>query len=581
MMLLLLGMSTFSCQKTFDLLPEDALDYSQAYQNVFDADAAVLGLYGKVTRIADKYLVLNELRADLEDVTPQADNYLREINDHNVSASNPWANPRPYYEIIINCNDVMHNFDLMLANKRLLQADYNIRYSEVAALRTWLYLQLGIHYGTVPYITDPLQSIEAAKDESKYPKLSFDELLTKLIDVMQGLPTLTRIPAGTSLLLPIDGYAPAKIFINKEQLMGDLYLWKGNYPQASHYYKKLFNYNGGDPVQNNDAYAALTLGSNGSDLSTAGSSWNKIFTQGFGERVQNNEIINQIPFDRNFAPVNPFIKLYAPNSYLIKPSDKAIQNWRNQTRTDGSPSDNARGEGVSYTRVGTNTYIKKIIPNYNPVNQFETTGKWIISRGGDLTLKFAESANRDGRDSLAYAFVNSRIRDVYARVVAPSVVNKTNEMQSFDSNPDYYFDARFGDSPNYRRLWSYQLGVRLRANLAETKVDSSQFFDMSVPGVKSYINYHKPFLPGKEAAFRTAMEDIMIAEWALESAFEGHRWPTLIRHALRREKETPGSGRAFLRDVIADKFIAAGKPVPAGVNALGTDVKNWYLPFNF
>jgi hypothetical protein len=167
--ILMLCISTFSCKQTFDLLPEDALDYSQAYRNVFDADAAVMGLYGKLVTVADKYMVLNELRADLEDVAENSDTFLREINDHNVSATNPWANPKEYYGLILNCNDVLKNFDIMLANKRMSQTDYNIRFSEVGALRSWLYLQLGIHYGSVPYITDELQSIEAAQDQTKYP----------------------------------------------------------------------------------------------------------------------------------------------------------------------------------------------------------------------------------------------------------------------------------------------------------------------------------------------------------------------------------------------------------------------------
>src|SRR5690606_16809202 len=167
------------------------------YQNVNDADAAVWGIYGKFVGIAGKYMVLNELRADLEDVTPQSTKYIREINDHNVSDENPWADPKPFYEIIINCNDVLSNFDKMLADKRILQADYDIRYSEVGAVRTWVYLQLGIHYGTVPYVTDPLSSIADVKDESKYPRITFTQLLTNLAQFAEALPNKDPIVSGS------------------------------------------------------------------------------------------------------------------------------------------------------------------------------------------------------------------------------------------------------------------------------------------------------------------------------------------------------------------------------------------------
>ncbi len=72
--LLLLVAVVFStgCKKVFDIKPKDTLDQSQMYQNVYDADAAVLGIYGKFMGLADRYVILNELRADLLDCTQNA-----------------------------------------------------------------------------------------------------------------------------------------------------------------------------------------------------------------------------------------------------------------------------------------------------------------------------------------------------------------------------------------------------------------------------------------------------------------------------------------------------------------------------
>jgi hypothetical protein len=42
--------SILSCKKAFDIEPEDALEASQTYRNVYDADAAVLGIYGKFVK---------------------------------------------------------------------------------------------------------------------------------------------------------------------------------------------------------------------------------------------------------------------------------------------------------------------------------------------------------------------------------------------------------------------------------------------------------------------------------------------------------------------------------------------------
>src|SRR5687768_10767872 len=94
--LMITGMA--SCKKIFDVQPKDELDESQMYRNVYDADAAIIGLYGQFQSLAERYILLNELRADLIDVTANADEYLRQLSTHSVTEDNPYANPRPFYE---------------------------------------------------------------------------------------------------------------------------------------------------------------------------------------------------------------------------------------------------------------------------------------------------------------------------------------------------------------------------------------------------------------------------------------------------------------------------------------------------
>jgi hypothetical protein len=44
LILMVLGSGFFSCNKILDVKPGDQLDVSQMYRNVFDADAAVVGI---------------------------------------------------------------------------------------------------------------------------------------------------------------------------------------------------------------------------------------------------------------------------------------------------------------------------------------------------------------------------------------------------------------------------------------------------------------------------------------------------------------------------------------------------------
>src|SRR4051794_9411821 len=177
-----------SCKKILDVKPEDKLDRTQTYRNVFDADAAVWGVYGKLMNLAERYILLNELRGDLMEVTANADENIRQLNTHTVTLNNPYANPQPFYEVILNCNDVLKNFDIMLADKKLKLDEYNQRYADIAAIRTWTYLQLGIHYGSVPYVTNALEQLRDLHDQSKFPRISFQQLLDELIKTMETLP---------------------------------------------------------------------------------------------------------------------------------------------------------------------------------------------------------------------------------------------------------------------------------------------------------------------------------------------------------------------------------------------------------
>lgn len=572
-----LTLSTLSCKKMFDLSPEDALEYDKAYQNVYDADAAVWGIYGKLIGVADRYMVLNELRADLEDVTPLSDKYIREINDHSVSADNPWADPRPFYEIIINCNDALINFDRMLQDKRLSQTDYNLRYSEVGAVRTWVYLQLGIHYGTIPYVTEALASINDVQDETKYPHIPFSQLLTNLITFADALPNKDPLPSGTSLLRTLDGYSSEKMFVNKYCLLGDLHLWKGNWDQAAIYYNKMMNY--ADilyPAKNSEQYyevykVAFTGNINGGN-------WDNIFNQSFNERYSNYELIWNIPFDKNFSPQNPFINLYARTggSYQIRPSALAIRNWDEQTRIGSSLVDINRGANKSYL-PGTNPQIYKLIPNFSNNQPFETNGKWILYRAALLHLRMGEVAANAGHDRIAYALLNHGIKLTYdptynetTRTAANRNRNVTNIMQTVtDVNSPFYFDAREGDAPSYRNVWYRNTGIRNRASLLDARVDSIKYFDFSNPG-----NPNKAVTD--RAGFTRAMEDLLIDEAALELAFEGNRWQDLLRIALRRKDVDPN----YLANKIAAKFEAKGDMAgAASIRSKLANEANWYLPF--
>jgi hypothetical protein len=582
---------TFSCKKTFDIKPEDQVDISQNYRNVYDANAAVTGIYGKLLGIAKQYVVLNELRADLMDVTTNADQYLKEINTHNVTAGNPYADPRPFYEIIINCNDVLKNFDLMVQDKRMSSADYAQRYSDIAAVRTWLYLQLGIHFGTIPYVTDALANVTDLNDASKFPRLTFDQLIDKLIATMTALPyldvystTVTGTGNNASPVTTVDSYNTQNFFINKYCLLGDLYLWKGNYTAAATAYRFVLEtgtrlYSAAATqyfIQYKIPYASVTDNNDLSvgylryreqDINTLINSntqgWRSIFAR-TQDNLFNSEWIWTMYFDQNFSPTNPFIDLFSNQggSYLVKPSQLALDNWNAQTQRNNFPYDQ-RGKFTVQTING-QPVIMKYLYNYLdptsliPTNALQKNGRWFLYRAATLNLRFAEAANRDNRTKLAYAFTNVGINTVFnglyptpvtaATSTVPSNLptDVTNIEQTFDT-PPYDFDARTGDAPRYRAPWLQQVGTRTRA-------------------------YLQPLNPALMTD-QLGMENAIVDEAGLELAYEGNRWPDLMRIARRRNDPS------FLALKVYNKLLKDNNPDAEAVKAKLMTMSNWYLPF--
>ncbi|MGF7232509.1 RagB/SusD family nutrient uptake outer membrane protein, partial [Arachidicoccus sp.] len=513
----ILSLVFYSCNKTFDKLPQSVIDKSQVYRDVNDADAAIIGIYGQVMGLSDKYIILNELRGDLMDVTPNADKYLNEINTESVSQDNPYSDPRPFYAVIMNCNDALKNFKLMLQDNRMTQADFDLRYSAVGAIRSWLYLQLGIQFGTIPYVTTPLENVDDLKNQSNYPRIGFDQLIDSLVQFTESLPYKTPFPAGTSLLTTVDGYATDKFFIPIKCLLGDLYLWKGDYVQAATNYHYMMNY--ADilyPAMNSEQWyetykVAYTANINGA-------LWSNIFTQPYGERYSNYEIMWDLPFDQNFSPKNPFIKLFYPSAggYLLKPSQLVMNSWTAQTRTDNTPGD-FRGEGASYKMVGGQPVVNKFVSNYSPLLPFATNDKWILYRAATLHFHFAEAAIRSGRTELAYGFLNWGLK----QALDPEHLNAahdsrdvTNIEQSFGAPFD--FDSRFGDFPSFRSPWYRNNGINGRVSLPLEVIDSSKYYDTtSLP--RQFLN------ASSQDSLELNMENYLVNSSALELAFEGDR----------------------------------------------------------
>ena len=546
---------------------ESVVEYKNHYKTVADADNAIIGLYGLFMKLAEQTIVLGELRADLMDVTMNSSMELQEINANQPSAENKYADVTDYYAVIQNCNDMLAGFDTMLATHRLTQDEYSERYSDVAAIRCWTYLQVGMYFGKVVYVTQPTVSVEDALKLEKQKKMGLDELLPLLIECMEGLPTLEDYQNSSLVKYKLDTYDLKRFFINKRILLGDLYLWNNDYRSAAIQYRKFLatdedkaatantqryrcgRYSTGGDIYYQVFYNRYMEG----DVNSYQNTWLNMFSFQADKSALWSELIWTISYDEKFEPYYPLIELFANQGrgqYQLKPSQYAIENlWGAQVQTNGAPFD-GRGDNSSYKLVNGQYVVQKYLYDYDPSKPYARRGRWFLNRAAQVLLRYAEAVNRCGYTDLAYSILNEGFKATY---------NYGSEYGDMNAQPGYgpgepypapfYFDAREMEAPYHRGPWRTFAGIRGRVSLEARKLQ-----------------------PQAGETEVQCMEKLLMEEAALECGFEGHRWGDLVRVARRMNKEKAGSGNDYLTKVIGNKYSFSGQAMPDF-----SSEEKWYL----
>ena len=452
----LLMLSLSACDDLLNVNAEDVVEESESYQNVYDADNSIWGLYGKFALLAENVVVLNEVRADLMDVTPNASNDLVALNNHTATEENKYCDPRPFYEVILNANDILANFDKMKAENRMSANDYGPRYSDVMAIRSWTYLQLGIQFGNVPYITNPLTKIEDLSNPALYTVKSLNDLIVQLIADMKSAPTLEENNLSSFYGKTIQNNSKSFFlnmqFINKHLLMGDLYLWNDQYVNAATEYKAYMDYADANSSKTNIKNKVSGWVWNGTneprfqvcyqrykdqDVTSFRNMWKEIFFRGSTDAGNSgtiglqDEMIWMMSFSGSATSVSPFVRLFANTGvgeYQLKPSAYAIDSlWETQVQQSNGFVFDGRGRESSFDVINGQAVVlkylydyyniystdgnKTIHLNYNAFsNPYSKPGKWFLYRAALLHLRYAEAANRAGYPRLAYALLNNGVK---------------------------------------------------------------------------------------------------------------------------------------------------------------------------
>jgi len=545
----------------YSCLESDLTDRAYLEQNTLsspnDSVYSLAGILGGLQEIAASYVVLGELQADLMDVTTLADRFLQEINQHETpSQENPYTDVTPYYTVINNCNYAIARMDTVIKNYALLPD-----YAAIVKIRAWVYFQLAKNFRQVRYYTQPVLTVEDAQNIKKNaPLLSREEIIDLLIPQVQAV--LNVPDPGYSFLsnkINVTHMVPEGYF-----LLGDLYLWKNDYAAAAYQYKMAMQ--GGKNANAefwyicNDYWNIKYDGNSTRATSYSnmvGSAWWEMFSPSVDVYAGSNktETMFSIYYDKEYGAVNQLYNLTL-NSYQLKASDKAVANWKTQVTDDANASEQMLkiGDYRGYKLTGTGFMRSKI---YNINEEFTVIEKYqggdtvptrvILQRAGLLALRYAEAINRMGKPSMALAAINWGLKPVVLR----DSVNP-DEVESgfiFDYNDIRYTTEIEGN-----------MGVRGRVHLRPCE------FPAGLATKEDSILY---------------VEDVILQEAALETAWEGNRYSDLVRVALRRGDPD------YLASRVAEKFLPQPESGLASTPTANADaVRNklttfdaFFLPF--
>ncbi len=619
---LLFPLSTFlftSCEDFFEQESDDVLYADQEHlNNAVDSIYSVTGIMNKLQVIADRTILLGEVRGDLVTLTENASSDLRELSEFNVSSDNKYNSPRDYYDIINNCNYFITHVEKDLKNNRN-EYVFMKEYAAVKAFRAWTYMQLAQVYGKVPFVTEPILSKDEA--EQDYPMYTMEDICRYFIDDLSTIPEeYNRDYPGYRSIRGVNSrffYFPLSI------LRGELYLWLASithdaesYRQAAlNYYKYISERNG-----TGGYYApslTLVMWAPGSSSWTSYYLFNHSLGGGpsyFGSDGETydaqGELITMIPGDSipaegyyselrnlfNYTDLNDGKFSITPSKGMQEISESQENCCVSKIRSDGLYSVYKSPKGLSNLRSGdlrlrniwvtgttTDAYTGERV-DVQMIMKYQTRNVRIYRRQM-VYLRMAEALNGAGYPRMAFQILSQGLNDkVIKQDVYPyySKEDSLSFISKFSFPTSQYVQLQVenfaGSTVDLKN--ANTIGMHTRGSGWTPDNEDYQFPDsagqkqtITVGGVSkdTVINVAVPV-----ATQQAYVDSLILNESALELSFEGTRFYDVMRYALRQTN--PG---ATMKQIICNR---RGKDNAATVQGEIkkdlTNQQNWYLNWN-
>jgi hypothetical protein len=526
-----------------------------------DSVYSVMGIINKMQIIADRSVLLGEVRGDLVSPTEAASADLKRLANFDLAQDNKYNQVSDYYAVINNCNYYLAYIDTTLQRRgRVL---FEREYAAVKAFRAWTYLELVKAYGKVPLVTTPMMTEREANYALSITPSNIKEVCQYFIDDLKPLAEVKVPDFGT-----IGDYKSVDFFLPIKALLGDLYLWSEQYKDAAFWYHEYLN----------DQDKVIMMEKD-----------NRVFWNSISEYLtprntyqvdKTEEILSYIPmetqiFDGNVSDlINVFCSTKNNNYYAQLIPSEAIYQLSNSQYYCTEHKTDVAVDTVYAPRTGflSNIYLgdlrlsavfsEKSVEGQDSYSEYSslrhenkkfmnnssltTKDRIITYRSPMVYLRYAEALNRANYPSSAFAVLKYGL-------CAEHLLNYVDPREQ----------AAAGDLIVFRSDFNHDNTVGIHSRGSGDSHCNDKYYSMPMPeeAQATYEDTVKCQIP--------LVEDLIINEMALEGSFEGNRFYDLLRVASRPDRDA---------SYLANRIALRNGSDNATLKALLMNKDNWFLP---
>lgn len=508
-----------------------------------DTVYSLLGVINKMQIVADRTILLGEIRGDLTTLTENANLDLQALANFEGLENSPYNQISDYYAIIQNCNYYIENVNLDLVKHG--QKVFEREYAVIKTYRAWAYLQLALNYGSVPFVTKPILT-EKDAELSKYPKYDVQAIANYFIEDLAPYIDTKYPEYGTfSDVNSRYYYIPVRV------LLGDLCLWAGRYDEACKYYHDFLTKTGDTHPTN--MYRAAWIDNKFETFSDSYSGSFTSTTESFCcipmEIEEYDGVVTRLPDVFNSTEDNNyFYQATHSKAYdALSRSQRSVLVYTDPTTqlpdTLVNPFDynNPLAKGdlrmASIYQMRNRVASTSLESDIMMSNQKFTMVSVRLYRLQHVYLRFAEALNRAGYPNAAFAVLKYGLcKDYIEKYIPETERQAAGDVLSFS---EYIFTRENTQGLHSRGSGDAYADVEYAIPECATKADSI-----------------------------LAVENLICDEMALETSCEGLRYYDLMRLSMHRGDPT------FLANKVANRD---GK-VNSNLLSKLSNQTNWYLP---